>query len=59
MHLNRHNALEENDANYALLKGAYLCSLYPLGYRTSNDIDVLVLPENKIFPDLLGGFFTW
>ena len=27
---------------YALLKGAYLCGKYPIGYRTSNDIDVLV-----------------
>jgi len=31
---------------YALLKGAYLCSKYPKGYRVSNDIDVLVLPED-------------
>lgn len=31
---------------YAMLKGAYLCSLYPEGYRTSNDIDLLVLPED-------------
>lgn len=30
---------------YALLKGASLCSLYPGGYRTSNDIDVLILPD--------------
>ena len=27
---------------YAMLKGAYLCQEYPLGYRTSNDIDILV-----------------
>ena len=27
---------------YALLKGAYLVSLYPEGLRTSNDIDILV-----------------
>lgn len=27
---------------YALLKGALLCKMYPTGYRTSNDIDVLV-----------------
>ena len=32
--------------NYAMLKGAYLCKLYPDGYRTSNDIDLLVAPEN-------------
>lgn len=27
---------------YALLKGAYLCGMYPAGCRTSNDIDILV-----------------
>ena len=27
---------------YALLKGAYLVSLYPAGLRTSNDLDVLI-----------------
>lgn len=31
-------------APYALLKGAYLCSWYPEGYRTSNDIDVMIKP---------------
>ena len=31
---------------YAMLKGAYLCRYYPQGYRTSNDIDLLVLPED-------------
>lgn len=31
---------------YAMLKGAYLCKLYPKGYRTSNDIDLLVLPQD-------------
>ena len=31
---------------YALLKGAYLCGKYPSGYRTSNDIDVLINPED-------------
>ena len=31
---------------YALLKGAYLCGKYPIGYRTSNDIDVLINPED-------------
>ncbi len=31
---------------YAMLKGAYLCSFYPNGLRTSNDIDLLVLPED-------------
>ena len=32
--------------NYAMLKGAYLCKVYPDGYRTSNDIDLLVAPED-------------
>lgn len=27
---------------YALLKGAYLVQLYPQGFRTSNDIDILI-----------------
>lgn len=27
---------------YALLKGSYLVSLYPMGLRTSNDIDILI-----------------
>lgn len=31
---------------YAMLKGAFLCGYYPEGYRTSNDIDLLILPEN-------------
>lgn len=31
---------------YALLKGAYLFSRYPQGCRTSNDVDVLLLPED-------------
>lgn len=31
---------------YALLKGAYLCHWYPKGCRTSNDIDVLIAPED-------------
>lgn len=30
----------------AMLKGAYLCLHYPEGYRTSNDIDLLVMPED-------------
>ncbi len=38
--------LTESDCNYALLKGAYLCKVYPEGYRTSNDIDVLVNPKD-------------
>ena len=28
-----------------MLKGAVLCKKYPKGYRTSNDIDLLVCPE--------------
>ena len=39
-------SLEASAVPYALLKGAYLCYAYPEGYRTSNDIDVLVAPEN-------------
>ena len=31
---------------YAFLKGAYLVDLYPHGLRTSNDIDILIEPEN-------------
>ena len=30
----------------AMLKGAYLCAHYPDGYRTSNDVDLLVLPKD-------------
>ncbi len=30
------------EGKYAMLKGALLCRLYPLGHRTSNDIDLLV-----------------
>ncbi len=33
--------LEKSGAEYALLKGAYLCELYPPGCRTANDVDVL------------------
>ena len=29
-----------------MLKGAYLCAHYPDGYRTSNDVDLLVLPKD-------------
>jgi len=32
--------------DYAMLKGAYLCALYPEGCRTSNDIDVLIRSED-------------
>ena len=34
--------LEIADFPFALLKGAYLISLYPVGLRTSNDIDILI-----------------
>lgn len=34
------------DRKIAMLKGAYLCAHYPDGYRTSNDVDLLVLPED-------------
>ena len=45
---------EKCGAPYSFLKGAYLCGWYPEGYRTSNDIDVLVLPEHvSIFSDCL------
>lgn len=30
----------------AMLKGAVLCNLYPDGYRTSNDIDLLIMPHD-------------
>ncbi len=42
------------NAKVAMLKGAYLCSHYPTGCRTSNDVDLLVLPEDvTIIGDLL------
>lgn len=31
---------------YALLKGSYLLYLYPRGLRTSNDIDILIQPDD-------------
>jgi len=34
--------LKNAEFPYALLKGAYLVSLYPSGLRTSNDVDVLI-----------------
>jgi hypothetical protein len=34
--------LNETNVPYALLKGGYLCYKYPFGYRTSNDVDVLL-----------------
>ena len=40
------DALSECKCKYAMLKGAYLCKAYPEGYRTSNDIDLLVHPKD-------------
>lgn len=37
--------LSGSPVKYAMLKGAVLHGRYPDGYRTSNDIDILVLPE--------------
>ncbi len=39
-------ALSNCECKYAMLKGAYLCKAYPQGYRTSNDIDLLVHPKD-------------
>lgn len=39
-------ALKKSGAKYAMLKGALLCGRYPDGCRTSNDVDILVLPED-------------
>lgn len=39
-------ALRECRGKYVMLKGAYLCGYYPGGYRTSNDIDILVHPND-------------
>jgi len=35
------------DFKYALLKGSYLVNLYPIGLRTSNDIDILLNFEDS------------
>lgn len=46
--------LRGTDAKAALLKGAVLCTVYPRGCRTSNDIDILVSPEDVgVISDLL------
>ena len=34
-----------NECQVAMLKGAWLCSHYPKGYRTASDIDLLVRPQ--------------
>lgn len=38
--------LSKCSCTYAMLKGALLCRCYPEGYRTSNDIDLLVHPSD-------------
>lgn len=38
--------LSSCDCKVAMLKGAYLCAHYPHGYRTANDVDLLVLPKD-------------
>ena len=38
--------LRNSDFPYALLKGAYLTSIYPKGLRISNDIDILIEQNN-------------
>lgn len=40
------DVLKGYQGKYAMLKGAILCRAYPIGYRTSNDIDLLVRPED-------------
>ena len=47
--------LSLSDRKIAMLKGAYLCAHYPEGYRTSNDVDLLVLPEDVT---LVGNILT-
>lgn len=51
--------LSDCSCPYAMLKGAYLCKRYPIGYRTSNDIDLLVYPKDvsEIGNALLSGGF--
>lgn len=41
-----YDILSTYKCNIAMLKGAYLCAHYPDGYRTSNDVDLLVLPRD-------------
>ena len=38
--------LKDSGCRTAMLKGSVLCSQYPPGYRTSNDIDLLVFPND-------------
>ncbi len=56
---NLERILSECGCPYAMLKGAYLCKQYPEGYRSSNDIDLLVYPKDvtKIGNALMKGGF--
>lgn len=36
--------IKSSGCHAAMLKGALLCAKYPIGYRTSNDIDLLIAP---------------
>ena len=38
--------LRISECPVAMLKGAYLCAHYPKGYRTSNDVDLLISPND-------------
>lgn len=38
--------LKNANVKYAMLKGAILCNIYPEGYRTANDVDLLVRSED-------------
>lgn len=38
--------LSESNVKYAMLKGAVLCNEYPEGFRTANDVDILVEPKD-------------
>ena len=38
--------LSHCNCKVAMLKGAYLCIHYPAGYRTANDVDLLILPKD-------------
>lgn len=39
-------SLKPLNTEYAFLKGAYLCNIYPKGHRVSNDYDILTTPFN-------------
>ena len=38
--------LSHCNCKVAMLKGAYLCIHYPAGYRTANDVDLLISPKD-------------